>query len=479
MIVGNGKMLSFDELLREASEENSKPYRLVVIAERRMVKKAKATKKDIPTITKPASTSSKLYQIAKSQKIEVYSCKVNGAFVTREDDGTILIHNDDDDKGFEVDGDTLVIIRGAITTKDSYLDLISQLERYGIPCVNSRECIEVCADKYRTYLRLQEIGMNQPKTVLIPNDEEDAVDRAAEQLDFKFPMVLKTLQGSKGVGVLLVETERSLQSQVSLIYKIDPFCDILLQEFIESDYDVRVMINNKRIIGAMRRNKILDDFRSNVSQGAETEKIKLTDVEQEACLRAAKAVNGEWVGVDFMPAKNRDKDEPFLLEVNHSPGTQGISDILKEEVTEIVIADYYDRETWRKSATECGVLETIEVEGDIMTVKLDTGNNTSACALHAEDMEIKGKVATWKTNGKKYKRPVVRYAELIKPAEKRPVVKLEINFLNTIYEQEVFLDSRGKIPFLANRDFMKRANVMINPSRKFLLTNKHDDGNDD
>ena len=229
----------------------------------------------------------------------------------------------------------------------------------------------------------------------------------------------------------------------------------------------------------MRRNKILDDFRSNVSQGAETQKIKLTEIEQEACLRAAKAVNGEWVGVDFIPAKNRDKDEPFILEINHSPGTQGISDLLKEEVSEIVIEDYYDRDTWRKSAMECGVLETIEVEGDIMTAKLDTGNNTSACAIHTEDLTINGKVATWKTNGKKYKKPIIRYAELIKPAEKRPVVKLEINFLNTIYDQEVFLDSRGKIPFLANRDFMKRANVMINPSRKFLLTNKHDDGHDD
>jgi hypothetical protein len=321
--------------------------------------------------------------------------------------------------------------------------------------------------------------MNQPKTVLIPNDEDEAVDRAAEQLDFKFPMVLKTLQGSKGVGVLLVETERSLQSQVSLIYKIDPFCDILLQEFIESEYDVRVIINNKRIIGQMRRNKILDDFRSNVSQGAETQKIKLTDTEKEACLRAAKAVNGEWVGVDFIPAKNRDKDEPFILEINHSPGTQGISDILGEEVSEIIIKDYYDRNTWRKSATECGVLETLEVEGQVLTAKLDTGNSTSACSLRADDLKISGKIAWWKTNGKNYKRPVVRYAELIKPVEKRPVVKLEINFLNTIYEQEVFLDSRGKIPFLANRDFMKRANVMINPSRKFLLTNKHDDGHDD
>ncbi len=465
-------MKSFNELLSEA-KGNDKPYRLVVIAERRMVKKSKKNK-DKPVVKKPSSTSSKLYSIAKEQGIDVYSVKVNGAYLNREEDGTITIHNADDEKGFEMDADTLVMVRGAVTAKDSYLDLISQIERYGFPVVNSRECIEVCADKFRTYLRLQEIGMNQPKTVLIPNEDSETVERASSQLDDKFPMVLKTLQGAKGVGVLLVETERSLQSTVSLIYKIDPNCDILLQEYKDMDYDIRVIINNKRIIGAMRRNKIIDDFRSNISQGADAEEIELTDIEKEACLRASKAVNGQWVGVDFIPAKNREKEEPFMLEVNQSPGSQGISEAIGEEVCEIVIKDFYDRDIWRKSATECGVLETIEVAGEEMTAKLDTGNSAQACALHADSYEVKKGIVHYKRNGKTHKSPLVRMLKLIKPAEERPVVSLTLNFLNTIYEQEVSLDQRGKIPFLANRDFMNRANLMINPSRKFLLTNKHD-----
>ena len=378
-----------------------------------------------------------------------------------------------------MDADTLVMVRGAVTSKDSYLDLISQIERYGFPVVNSRECIEVCADKFRTYLRLQEIGMNQPRTVLVPNEDNETVQRAAEQLDDEFPMVLKTLQGAKGVGVLLVETERSLQSTVSLVYKIDPTCDILLQEYKDMEYDVRVMINNKKIIGAMRRNKIIDDFRSNISQGADAEEIELTEIEKDACLRAAKAVGGQWVGVDFIPAENREKDEPFMLEVNHSPGSQGISEAIGEEVCETIIEDFFDREIWRKSATECGVLETIEVAGETMTAKLDTGNSAQACALHADSIEVRGKVVHYKRNGKTHKVPLVRELTLLKPPETRPVIKLELNFLNTIYEQEVSLDKRGKIPFLANRDFMKRANLMINPSRKFLLTNKHDEADED
>lgn len=473
----NKNLLSFNELISE-EKKNDTPYRLVVIAERRMVKKAKKNS-DKPVVKKPSSTSSKLYNLAKERGCEVYSVKVNGAYIERSDEGVITIHNQDDKKGFELDADTLVMVRGAVTAKDSYLDLISQIERYGFPVVNSRECIEVCADKFRTYLRLQEIGMNQPKTVLVPNEDPETVDLAAERLDNDFPMVLKTLQGAKGVGVLLVETERSLQSTVSLVYKIDPNCDILLQEYIDMEYDVRVMINNKRIIGAMKRKKIIDDFRSNISQGAEAEEIELTDLEKEACLIAAKAVNGQWVGVDFIPADNREKDAPYILEVNQSPGTQGISEAIGEEVCETIIDDYFDRNIWKKSATECGVLESIEVDGETMTAKLDTGNSAKACALHADEYEIKGKVVHFTRDGKKYKKPLIRELTLLKPAETRPVVMCELNFLNTIYEQEVSLDQRGKIPFLANRDFMNRANLMINPSRKFLLTNKHDTSEED
>jgi len=459
-------MKSFNELIVEEDIKKSDPYRLVVLAER-------------PKKQSKKSTSGKIVGVAEKMGMDVYNVRINGAYLERdEDSGKITIHNADDEKGFEIDADTLVMIRGAVNTKDSYLDLISQIERYGIATCNPRECIEVCSDKFRTYLRLQEIGLNQPRTVLIPNDEPETVDRAHEALDNNFPMILKTLQGSKGVGVLLIETERSLQSQVSLIYKIDPYCDILLQEYIESDYDVRVVIVNREIVGAMRRNKITDDFRSNVSQGADAQSVTLTELEKDVCLRASKAVNGQWCGVDFIPSKNRKTEPPFLLEVNHSPGTEGISSVIGEDIVKMVLKIYKDRDIWKKSPTECGVLETIEVEGQEMTVKLDTGNSVSACSLHAEDLKVNGKIVTWTTEGVKYKKSLKRMVTLLKPAEDRPVVELELNFLNTIYEQEVSLDTRGAIPFLANRDLMQRANLMINPARKFMITNKRDERDD-
>jgi len=113
---------------------------------------------------------------------------------------------------------------------------------------------------------------------------------------------------------------------------------------------------------------------------------------------------------------------------------------------------------------------------------MDTGNSVSACSLHADNLVISSKngkkSVQWETDGVKYNKPLIREVQLTKPAETRPVVELELNFLNTIYEQEVSLDSRGLIPFLANRDLMQRANLMINPARKFMITNKRDEKDD-
>jgi len=449
-------MKNFSKFIEEGSAQ---AYRLVVISER-------------PEELEPEATSTKLVSKAVELGITAYNCRINGAYLIRDEDtGVITIHNAADEKGFELDSETIVFIRGDVTMKDSHMDLISQIERYGIACNNTRECIEVCCDKFRTYLRLQELGMRQPKTVLIPNDSKESVDAAHEALGNKFPMILKTLSGSKGVGVLLIETERSLQSQVSLIYKIDPNSDILLQEYIEADYDVRCMIVNKDIVGAIKRHKITNDFRSNASQGASVELIVLTELEKQECLKAAKGVNGQWVGVDFIPAKNRKTQPPHILEVNHSAGSKGISEALGKDITEMILKLYFDRAIWRREPKQCGVLETFEVDGIVFTGKLDTGNSASACSIHAEDVVIKGKSVTWNMNGDKYSKPLHRTIKLIKPEESRPVVLMDINFLNITYRMEVSLDTnRNRIPLLLNRDFMRRANLMINPARKFMLT---------
>ena len=132
---------------------------------------------------------------------------------------------------------------------------------------------------------------------------------------------MKTLEGSKGVGVIFVESERQIESLVQLLSHQNEDIDLLVQEYIKTDGDVRVIVLGGKIIAAMKREVIEGDFRSNVSQGAKAEEYPLTELEVEQSLLAAKAIDGSWTAVDFIPSEDPKTKPPYILEVNNSPGT--------------------------------------------------------------------------------------------------------------------------------------------------------------
>ena len=121
---------------------------------------------------------------------------------------------------------------------------------------------------------------------------------------------------------------------------------MLLQEYIKTPYDVRVMVLNEKVVGQLRRDVIDNDFRSNISQGQEPKKIELTELEESECVKAAKSVDGKWVGVDFIPAKDRNKDLPFFIEINATPGTKGYTKATGMNVCKDVIKTFMNRDNW-------------------------------------------------------------------------------------------------------------------------------------
>ena len=143
---------------------------------------------------------------------------------------------------------------------------------------------------------------------------------------------METLEGSKGVGVLFVESERQIESLVQLLSHQNEDIDLLIQEYIKTDGDVRVIVLGGKIIASMKREVIKGDFRSNVSQGAKAEEYSLTELEIEQSLLAAKAIDGSWTAVDFIPSKKPETIPPYILEVNHSPGTTGIEKATSKNV---------------------------------------------------------------------------------------------------------------------------------------------------
>ena len=452
------------------AEQNQEKYKVVVLTRK---------PKDNPQ-QNLLVTASKFQKAAKSLDMESYVVFIEGAYITL-DNNVRRIHNADDDKGFEIStDDTLIIVRGGVNARDSWKDLLSQLERAGYTCANTRECMEICSDKYRTALRLAEVGLITPTTVLVP--DEDGAKIAFDKLNTTYPVILKTIQGTKGVGVLFVESEKSLESMVQLLYKVDEEISLILQTFIKTDYDVRVMVLNDVIVGAMQRNTVKGDFRSNVHLGATVKRYELTDKEKEDCIRAAKAVNGVWVGVDFIPAKDRNKDGPFILEINSSPGTSGFDEATGKDVTKHILKNFMNKDNWWKSPTVAGVLETFEHKklGKLVG-KMDTGNSNSKSAIHADTYEVKGKQIFWELYGVKMVSKLEEMVEVTASrfgdddrTQLRPVILLNFTFSGTLYKNMKFtIDDRGKkAPLLINRDFMKKANLMIDPSREFILTQK-------
>ena len=420
-------------------------------------------------------TAKKLSKEATKLGLQNTIVQFDGATL-RYADGNHFIHKMNDDKGFQTNSsNTIIFVRGT-PSKDSHLDLISEFERLGYCCVNSRTTINICADKYRNYVRLKEYGLTQPKTILIPN--KDMIDDSLEALDTKFPIIMKTLRGSKGVGVLFIESKKSLDAIVQLVYKTDEDSDLLIQEYIKTDGDIRVIVLGDRVIATMKRNVVEGDFRSNYSQGGNVSAYELTSMEEEQCLLAAKAVDGIFTAVDFIPAKNREKKPPYILEVNSSPGTDGIEEATNKNISKEVLTHFLNPDVRYSVPDQCGYNEIVEIEpfGE-RVAKFDTGNSVLS-VLHAENIKVNGNKVTFTNSGKTITTNLIKEYEAQTGAgvDERYVVKLNLTFFGSTHEFMFGLDDRTKMgtDVLLNRFVMNKLNVMINPQRKFLVTTKKD-----
>jgi ribosomal protein S6--L-glutamate ligase len=442
------------------TEEKNSDYRIVVLSAEKGEK---------------AITAKRMKAEADELGYPIYVAGMDGTY-TKFENNVRTVHTTDDDKGFEIHVEnTVVFVRGT-PERDSWLDLVSQLEKAGYCVVNSRDCMELAGDKYRTYLRLQDFGLTQPKTVLIPN--EDGIETSFKNLDTKFPIIMKTLRGSKGVGVLFIESERGLNSLVQLLFKQDSQADLLIQEYKKTKFDVRVLVLGGKIIATMQRDVLEGDFRSNYSQGAKVKTYDLSELEIEQCLLAAKAIGGLFTAVDFIPSENTKKDPPYILEVNSSPGTEGIEEANKKNIVKEVIK-YFDNPDFRYTVpTECGWEEVVTIKPfGQLSAKFDTGNYKFS-VLHAENIEINGSKITFTLGDKTITTKLIgKYVSVTGGGEdERPIVELGFQFSGSNYSKIPFgLDDRTKMgtDVLMNRKMMKMLNVMVNPQRKYIVTTKY------
>ena len=349
-------MEKFSSFITEQKEES---YRLIVFNN---------SNEDVRDVGKRVRPDFKLYiDSAKKVGIEIFNVEYTGLFVSEsngklflnsfefDDDGVVIMPTESGgakyQKPIEINPDnTLIFARGlgtfGYTTNRRWVDIIRGLEDKGFKTIPSIKTWDMCSSKYYCDQLFKQNNLRSPITV--PITYSDDSERAVKEGGLKFPLILKSSSGSQtGVGVIIMESMKSLHPTVQMLSFLQPYVDLLVQEYIKIDYDIRVLVVNGEVLASMRRNVMDDDIRSNASLGAKTETIELTEIEKETAIKVAKLVEGNLVGVDLLPAKDREKEQPYILEVNATPGLGGVEEVTKDKsVTQEILKIYMNRENW-------------------------------------------------------------------------------------------------------------------------------------
>ena len=195
--------------------------------------------------------------------------------------------------------------------------VVRQFEVMGTYSVNESQAISRSRDKLRCLQLLSRKGIGLPVTGFAHNskDIEGLLDIAGGA-----PLVVKLLEGTQGIGVVLCETKNAAESVVEAFRGLD--ANIVVQEFIKEakGADLRCLVIGDKVIASMKRQGAPGEFRSNLHRGGSSEQVKLSPAERKTAVQAAKAMGLRVAGVDLL----RSARGPVVMEVNSSPGLEGI-----------------------------------------------------------------------------------------------------------------------------------------------------------
>ena len=443
-----------------------------------------------------AIVSNKILKECKKRNIPCHIINTTEAWISKNDleKGTLLVSNiDGEDTEIEFDlSKTICFTRAGVLEDETGLALLSTFENAGAFMINTRNGMLTCDNKMSAYISFERDNIPTPRTALISN--EKGLLHAHEKLGGKYPVIMKTLTGTQGIGVSIVESEKSMISVAQSLWKFG--AALLLQEFLKFDFDVRTLVVDGRILASTKRISAKKDFRSNRHREATTEPYKLSDDERTVVLQAARSVGTYMVGVDHAIVNN----QLYVLECNGSPGIGSefaLYNTAKREDTYIgkttpenvvkELFDYLSQDVHRKYSftREAGFHERIVVDGyGPVRAKFDTGNGTTASMFHVDKIDVSGKIVKWEKDGKKFTSKLEGISEATRmgDVDERPIVFVNITFNNKLYaDVPIGLTTKdSRSTFLINRDLLTRFKVNVNPNRKFVLSKwiERSDGDD-
>ncbi|MDA8562086.1 30S ribosomal protein S6--L-glutamate ligase [Gammaproteobacteria bacterium] len=208
--------------------------------------------------------------------------------------------------------------------------IVRQFETIGTYSINPSIGITRSRDKLRSQQLLAMRGIDMPITGFAhaTSDVDDLIKMVGGA-----PLVIKLIEGTQGVGVVLAETKKAAESVIQAFLGLN--VNIIVQEFIKESKgeDIRCFVAGDKVVAAMKRQAEPGEFRANVHRGGSGELIKITKAEKNIAIKAAKIMNLRMAGVDML----RSDRGPLILEINSSPGLQGIESVTKKDIASMII----------------------------------------------------------------------------------------------------------------------------------------------
>lgn len=208
--------------------------------------------------------------------------------------------------------------------------VVRQFEMMGVFTTTESQSLVKSRDKLRSLQLLSRARLGLPKTVFTnySKDVGEVIDHVGGA-----PLIIKLLEGTQGLGVVLAETKNAAESVIEAFNGLQ--ARVIVQEFIKEakGADIRALIVDGQVVGAMKRQGKEGEFRSNLHRGGSASVITLTDEEENAAIKAAKAMGLGVAGVDMLQSARG----PLILEVNSSPGLEGIEKATGKDIAKSII----------------------------------------------------------------------------------------------------------------------------------------------
>lgn len=233
--------------------------------------------------------------------------------------------------GEKLEGFDAVIPRIGASVTHYGLAVIRQFEMMGVYCLTESIALGRSRDKLRALQLLSRKGIGLPKTSFAYNvhDAKELI-----KLVGGTPLVLKLCEGTQGRGIVLAETQKAAESVIEAFRELR--AEFLVQEFIKeaNGSDVRCFVIGDKVIAAMERTAAEGEFRSNLHCGGTAQVTKLTPTERRTAIKAAQTMGLKVAGVDLL----RSARGPLVMEVNSSPGLEGIESASKKDIADTIVA---------------------------------------------------------------------------------------------------------------------------------------------